>query len=246
MTTSHSTRPACRLFWLALTVLAAVLVAYWASLKVAYTKGALAMHPWFFLSGPRSNFELLKTLIVSPEKWDISRPIAMLIGGAFTYLLIKMRQQFVWFPVHPIGYVVGSGFEASRMWFPFLVGWLVKSLVGRYGSVQLYRSLRAPFLGLVLGEYSAAGLWLLIDALVGRTVQTLNGLGIGRGDRVGLVLPNCPEMATAFVAVAGACTCAPNGEWSTTRQSPSSSRTRSSSSVRSSGTCEVAVRCSST
>lgn len=154
---------------MALAVLAAVLVAYWASLKVAYTKGALAMHPWFFISGPRSNFELLKTLIVSPEKWDISRPVAMLIGGAFTYLLIKMRQQYVWFPVHPIGYVVGSGFEASRMWFPFLVGWLVKSLVGRYGSVQLYRSLRAPFLGLVLGEYSAAGLWLVIDALVGRT-----------------------------------------------------------------------------
>mgnify|MGYP001120855714 FL=1 len=48
-----------------------------------------------------------------------------------------------------------------------------------------------------------------LNALVGRTVQTLNRLGIGRGDRVGLVLPNCPEMATAFVAVASACTCAP-------------------------------------
>ena len=48
-----------------------------------------------------------------------------------------------------------------------------------------------------------------LNALVDRTVKTLNGLGIGRGDRVGLVLPNCPEMATAFVAVASACTCAP-------------------------------------
>ncbi len=48
-----------------------------------------------------------------------------------------------------------------------------------------------------------------LNALVSRTVQTLNRLGIGRGDRVGLVLPNCPEMATAFVAVASACTCAP-------------------------------------
>jgi len=152
-----------------LGVVVSVLVAYWASLQVAYAKGALAMHPWFFISGPRANAELLKTLIVSPEKWDVTRLIAMLAGGAFTYLLIKMRQQFVWFPVHPIGYVVGSGYEASRMWFPFLVGWLAKSLVGRYGSVQMYRSLRAPFLGLVLGEYSAAGLWLVIDAIVGRT-----------------------------------------------------------------------------
>lgn len=153
---------------MAAAVVVSVLVAYWASLQVAYTKGALAMHPWFFISGPRANSERLRSLIMSPEPWDLSRTVAMLAGGAFTYLLIKMRQQFIWFPVHPIGYVVGNGFEASRMWFPFLIGWLAKSLVGRYGSVQLYRSLRAPFLGLVLGEYSAAGLWLLIDAIVGR------------------------------------------------------------------------------
>jgi oxalate---CoA ligase len=48
-----------------------------------------------------------------------------------------------------------------------------------------------------------------LDALIKRTLEKLNGLGIGRGDRVGIVLPNCPEMATAFVAVAGACTAAP-------------------------------------
>lgn len=42
-----------------------------------------------------------------------------------------------------------------------------------------------------------------------KTVKTLNAMGIGRGDRVGLVLPNCPEMAAAFVAVASACTAAP-------------------------------------
>ena len=154
---------------LALAVGVAVIASYWASLRVAYAKGALAMHPWFFISGPRANCEWLKTLIMSPEPWDAGRLVMMALGGAFTWVLIRMRQQFVWFPLHPIGYVVGNGFEASRMWFPFLIGWVVKALVQRYGSVQMYRSLRAPFLGLVLGEYSAAGLWLLIDALVGRT-----------------------------------------------------------------------------
>jgi len=37
----------------------------------------------------------------------------------------------------------------------------------------------------------------------------LNGAGIGAGDRIGLVLPNGPEMATAFLAVASTCTAAP-------------------------------------
>ena len=48
-----------------------------------------------------------------------------------------------------------------------------------------------------------------LHQLVVQTVAKLNALGIGRGDRVGIVLPNCPEMATAFVAVASACTAAP-------------------------------------
>ena len=45
--------------------------------------------------------------------------------------------------------------------------------------------------------------------LITHTTDTLNRLGIGRGDRVAIVLPNCPEMACAFVAVASACTAAP-------------------------------------
>lgn len=48
-----------------------------------------------------------------------------------------------------------------------------------------------------------------LHALVGNTVSALNKLGVGRGDRVGIVLPNCPEMATAFVAIASGCTAAP-------------------------------------
>jgi oxalate---CoA ligase len=48
-----------------------------------------------------------------------------------------------------------------------------------------------------------------LSDLCGRTVDSLNGFGIGRNDRVAIVLPNGPEMATAFVAVACAATTAP-------------------------------------
>lgn len=44
---------------------------------------------------------------------------------------------------------------------------------------------------------------------VDRTVTRLNRLGIGRNDRVAIVLPNGPEMAAAFVAVASGATTAP-------------------------------------
>ena len=42
-----------------------------------------------------------------------------------------------------------------------------------------------------------------------RTVAALNRLGVGRQDRVALVLPNGPEMATAFIAVASGATACP-------------------------------------
>lgn len=48
-----------------------------------------------------------------------------------------------------------------------------------------------------------------LKQLIADTVMQLNALGLGRGDRVGIVLPNCPEMATCFVAIASACTAAP-------------------------------------
>jgi len=41
------------------------------------------------------------------------------------------------------------------------------------------------------------------------TVSTLNGMSIGRNDRVAIVLPNGPELAIAFLAVASGATSAP-------------------------------------
>jgi oxalate---CoA ligase len=48
----------------------------------------------------------------------------------------------------------------------------------------------------------------LLD-LIERSVASLNDLGVGRNDRVAIVLANGPEMATAFIAFAAAATTAP-------------------------------------
>ena len=48
-----------------------------------------------------------------------------------------------------------------------------------------------------------------LRVLAADTQRALNGFGIGRNDRVAIVLPNGPEMATAFVTMACAATTAP-------------------------------------
>jgi non-ribosomal peptide synthetase component E (peptide arylation enzyme) len=50
-----------------------------------------------------------------------------------------------------------------------------------------------------------AGLYSLVET----TVADLNRLGVSRNDRLAIVLPNGPEMATVFLAVAGGVTSAP-------------------------------------
>jgi len=54
--------------------------------------------------------------------------------------------------------------------------------------------------------------WLSYGGLAeqaARVATALHGAGVGRGDRVAIVLPNGPEMAVAFVTVAGVATTCP-------------------------------------
>ena len=48
-----------------------------------------------------------------------------------------------------------------------------------------------------------------LRALTERTVAALNRVGVGRDDRVAIVLPNGPEMASAFLAIGSGATTAP-------------------------------------
>src|SRR5215475_8314781 len=50
-----------------------------------------------------------------------------------------------------------------------------------------------------------SSLWMHIE----KVVKVLHTIGVGRNDPVALVLPDGPEMATAFLAVAACATCAP-------------------------------------
>ena len=48
-----------------------------------------------------------------------------------------------------------------------------------------------------------------LKSLAEKTVTALNERGLGRGDRIAIVLPNGPEMAASFIAIACGCSTAP-------------------------------------
>ena len=59
------------------------------------------------------------------------------------------------------GYISGP-----RLWFSFFVGWLVKQLIVKFGGHKLYMNARPFFLGIIVGESVAAGVWLLVSIVL--------------------------------------------------------------------------------
>ena len=89
------------------------------------------------------------------------------IGGAVMALLTYVKTRFIGFPIHPIGMALGLTYPISTIWFSVFVAWLFKAIILKYGGARGYRMLRPFFLGMVLGSFGAAGLWLIIDTFGG-------------------------------------------------------------------------------
>ena len=49
----------------------------------------------------------------------------------------------------------------SFMWFPFLIAWVAKVIVARYGGSQGLRTLAFVAFGLILGDVLTGGFWLI-------------------------------------------------------------------------------------
>ena len=89
------------------------------------------------------------------------------VGASVMGLLMFMRQRFLWWPLHPLGFPVALTWPLRYDWFAIFIAWLAKSLVLRYGGVRLYRILLPFFLGLILGEFFISGFWSIVDGITG-------------------------------------------------------------------------------
>jgi hypothetical protein len=79
------------------------------------------------------------------------------IGGGIALALNLLRQRLFWFPFHPMGFAMASAY-GFHLWAPFLVVWVLKTLILRLGGHAGYRRLVPLFLGIALGRYLFAGI----------------------------------------------------------------------------------------
>ncbi len=73
-------------------------------------------------------------------------------GAGIMSFLMYVRRQFIWWRLHPIGYLMHLSGASGQMWGSIFIGWFFKYLILKYGGIGGYRRFRPAFLGSVLGE----------------------------------------------------------------------------------------------
>ena len=102
-------------------------------------------------------FNRLQSWIIHPTE---PKPVeASMIGVSFlfTIFLMVMKVRFLWWPLHPGGYVLISGTGMGGLWFPIFLSWAIKSIVLKIGGIRQYRRAVPFFLGLILGDKMSPG-----------------------------------------------------------------------------------------
>ena len=56
----------------------------------------------------------------------------------------------------------------NSVWFSVFLAWALKKVVLRFGGVSLYRRSQVFFLGMICGQMSCNGIWLVIDYFTGK------------------------------------------------------------------------------
>jgi len=146
---------------MALAIFFAIVISYFASLPLIYNKGGLNLQWGPFIGSPRY-FNHIVSLIQFPRDTKWNEVYSMLLGFGITSFLLFMRHQFIWWKLHPIGYVMGAVYSSYFLWSCIFIGWLLKYIILKFGGIKQYRILRPLFMGLILGEYCIIGLWMIL------------------------------------------------------------------------------------
>ncbi len=88
-----------------------------------------------------------------------------LLGLAAVFLTGFLRTRFLWWPLHAVIFCIWRTVPADTIWASFLIGWLIRTIIVRFGGENNYLKLKPLFYGLIFGQIFAAGLLLLYGVI---------------------------------------------------------------------------------
>jgi hypothetical protein len=143
------------------SMLAAIYLAY------RFPGGALQLSEPRYAGRGADAFKKVVSLFDNPTKPQWNEISFMGVGAAITWVLVLLRTHFAGWPLHPIGYAFANTWGMDRFWFAVFTAWLIKVVITRYGGYRGFVRSLPFFHGLIIGEFSAMGFWLVVEWALG-------------------------------------------------------------------------------
>jgi len=157
-----------RIIW---GLLAAVVLSYAGSMFLMiyfpYQRGGANLDTFAFGNAAKYSWQDAERRIKEPHG-PVWKAYPWMMGGAAVMAVLLAACRYVpgW-PLHPIGIITSFHWAGRVMFSSALFMWIVKGLLLRYGGPWLFRRVKPFFVGLVLGEVMAAGVWATLDVFTG-------------------------------------------------------------------------------
>jgi len=152
-------------FWVA--ILASLPVSCLSQLWIYYRYGAAGMDGWFVRASGTSGWHPLGVWISSPEPPNVNMLIWTGIGAGLVLFISALRQRYLWFWPHPVGFIMMQTHPVNFMWFSIFIGVLLKATILKYGGPRVMKQATPFFLGLALGDIFMMIVWRLVDVMLG-------------------------------------------------------------------------------
>ncbi|MCW5941926.1 MAG: hypothetical protein KIS66_06825 [Fimbriimonadaceae bacterium] len=105
---------------------------------------------------------------------DVTGITMTIVGFIVVVAMDTIRYRFPAFPLHPAGYVLSLNYGVDYYWFGLLVALMVKNFVQRYYGLRGYDRLRNVALGILLGEYAAETIWVMMSLITHQSTYTIS------------------------------------------------------------------------
>jgi len=159
-----------KLLWLMmLSFPIGVLLAMWIYPYTLYKYGATVAvdAPGQVLASGSAAYYSLSSWLLYPRPGNTYASLAILGGFGFSMFLFAMRFRFIWWPFHPVGYVIGiNGGSLDHFWFVMMLTSILKYIIFQYGGARAYRRVLPLFMGFILGDIVIACLWSIISVII--------------------------------------------------------------------------------
>lgn len=103
-------------------------------------------------------WDSLSLISFDKEVWSY-----FLAGFLLVLLMSFLRIRFLWWPVHGLLFCIWRTWPGNMIWSSFLLGWIVRMLIVKFGGERNYIKLKPLFIGLIFGEISAIGVLMLFQ-----------------------------------------------------------------------------------